>query len=164
MFCMMSLNCKVGRHFRPAHFALPIRQRDALSLDLEVLGRRFSTIGDDLVLDVLALVEGTEAGPLHRRDVNKHILPTALRLDEPIAFSRIEPLHRSGRHNLLQSFEQNEPVGPPKANGSVTEAADSCRTVHQHTDPSSWLKPATRTTLPFSDDPRNRHWYRSGSC
>jgi len=120
---------------RAAHLASPIHRRDTTSLDLEVLGRRFSSIADDLVLDLLALIERTEAGPLHCRYVNEHILPAALRLDEPIAFGRIEPLHRSGRHNHLQDIEQNKPKASPKVNGSKTEVADCCRTVLQSFDP-----------------------------
>jgi hypothetical protein len=71
----------------------------------EVFGRRFSPIAYDLELDVLALIKGAETRLLHRRNMNKHVLPAALRLDEPISLGRIEPLHRSGRHYHLQLIE-----------------------------------------------------------
>src|ERR1700722_20334153 len=77
---------------------------DQPSLDLEIFRRRLAAVADNLVLDLLAFIERAEAGPLHRRDMDEHILPAALRLDEPVALGRIEPLHCSGRHNDLQDI------------------------------------------------------------
>src|SRR5215468_5223558 len=68
------------------------------SLDLKILRRRFSAVAYDLELDLLAFIERGQTRPLHSRNVHKHILPSALRLDESIAFGRIKPLHSPGRH------------------------------------------------------------------
>src|SRR5712671_5772977 len=68
------------------------------SLDLKILRRRFSAVAYDLELDLLAFIERGETRLLHSRNVYKHILPAALRLDESIAFGRIKPLYSPGRH------------------------------------------------------------------
>jgi hypothetical protein len=68
------------------------------SLDLEILRRRFSSVAYDLELDVLTFIECRQTGLLDRRNVHKYILPATVRLDESIAFGRIEPLHSPGRH------------------------------------------------------------------
>ena len=72
------------------------------SLDLEIFRRRLSAVADDFELDLLAFIERGEAGLLDSRDMYEHILSAALRLDESVAFGRVEPLHCSGRHRGLQ--------------------------------------------------------------
>src|SRR6478752_7459000 len=63
-----------------------------------------SSARDFLVFDDLPLIETAEAGSFDRRDVDKHISAAAtLRLNEPIALGRIEPLHGAFRHYLLQA-------------------------------------------------------------
>src|SRR5262249_14063631 len=62
------------------------------------LRRRFSAVAYDLELDLLTFIERGQTRPLHSRNVHKHILPAALRLDESIAFGRIKPLHSPSRH------------------------------------------------------------------
>src|ERR1700744_5307957 len=39
-----------------------------------------------------------KASLLYRRDVDKHILAAAIRLDEAVTLRRVEPLHRTHRH------------------------------------------------------------------
>jgi hypothetical protein len=74
------------------------------ALNLEVLSRSFAPVRDFLVFDDLPLIETAEAGSFDRRDVDKHISAAAtLRLNEPIALGRIEPLHGAFRHYLLQA-------------------------------------------------------------
>jgi hypothetical protein len=75
------------------------------SLDPKILGRRFSTIADNLELDLLAFIERGQTGFLDRRNVHKYILPAALRLDESVAFGWIKPLHSPGRH---QKFSKGQ--------------------------------------------------------
>src|SRR5215470_9162620 len=82
-------------------FVAPCRQRPAaIALsDLEVLRRRTAAIGDELVLDCLALVEAGQARPLDRRDMDEHILIASRWTNKPVALSWIEPfdgalLHR----------------------------------------------------------------------
>src|SRR5579864_1963755 len=69
---------------------------------LEVDGRLFPPVALDLVLDGLSLVERVEARPLNGRDVNKHVPAAARRLNEPISFCRVEPLHGTSSHFRLQ--------------------------------------------------------------
>ena len=72
------------------------------ALNLEALSRNFAPVRDFLVFDDLPLIETAEAGSFDRRDVDEHIFTAAtLRLDEPIALGRIEPLHCASRHSLL---------------------------------------------------------------
>jgi hypothetical protein len=74
------------------------------SLHLEILRRRLAAVAYDFVFNLLPLIERREARPLHCRDMDKHVLTTALRLDEPVTLGRIEPFHRSGRHLGLQTL------------------------------------------------------------
>jgi hypothetical protein len=74
------------------------------ALNLEVLSRSFAPVRDFLVFDDLPLIKTAEAGSFDCRDVDKHISAAAtLRLNEPIALGRIEPLHGTFRHYLLQA-------------------------------------------------------------
>jgi len=66
---------------------------------LEVFRGFFTAVGDDLILNVLAFVECAQPGPLHGRDVNEHILATALRLDKAVTFGRVEPLYSACSHS-----------------------------------------------------------------
>src|SRR5262245_21471222 len=72
-----------------------------LSTCFEVLRRFLSTVADQFILHCLSLVEGAQPGSLHGRNVNKHVLAAALRLNESIALGRVEPLHSSGSHRCL---------------------------------------------------------------
>ena len=45
-------------------------------------------------------LEAAEAGFLDSRDMDKHILAAVLRLDKPVPFLRVEPLHGAERHCL----------------------------------------------------------------
>jgi hypothetical protein len=63
--------------------------------DLEIFRRRFSAVAYNFELDLLAFIKCRQASLLHGRNVHKHILPAALRLDESIAFGRIKPLQTS---------------------------------------------------------------------
>src|SRR6266446_9685999 len=79
-------------------------ERRRRSLYLQVLGRGLAAIADDLVFDLLAFIERPDPGALYGRNVNEHVLTTALRLDKAVALGCIEPLHGTGRHhNLLES-------------------------------------------------------------
>jgi hypothetical protein len=89
------------------------------SLDPKILRRRFSAVAYDLELDLLAFIERGQTRPLHSRNVHKHILPAALRLDESIAFGRIKPLHSPGRH---QSSPRGKRRRPPNLHIPVTAA------------------------------------------
>src|SRR5665811_1289457 len=55
------LNLKLGHYRRPR------------SLDLEVAGGFLASIRDDLIVDLLTLVEGAEAGAFDCRDMNENV-------------------------------------------------------------------------------------------
>src|SRR5262249_16126802 len=59
------------------------------------------TVSVPFLFACLSLVEGGQPGSLHGRNVNKHVLAAALRLNESIALGRVEPLHSSGSHRCL---------------------------------------------------------------
>src|SRR5258708_16678366 len=78
--------------FRP-HSAtgrrLAIRASDRLvgrSPDLEVLCRLLAAVAGDLILNGLPFIEGAQACALDCGDVDEHVLASALRLNETIAF------------------------------------------------------------------------------
>src|ERR1700692_3544791 len=83
------------------------------SLHLEVLRRGLPLVCNLFVLDLLALVEGRQTGPLYRRDMDENVLAAALRLNEPITFGRVEPLHDTGRHRTLSPFWTFDDTGLP---------------------------------------------------
>src|SRR5262249_8109253 len=95
------------------------------SADLEILGRHLSAVLNDLVFNRLTLVEGAQTSALNSRNMNENVLTTtaALRLDEPVAFGRVEPFNSTGSHSVspigdaaniaaeLSSSSRNVPVG-----------------------------------------------------
>src|ERR1700692_2733657 len=83
------------------------------SLHLEVLRRGLPLVCNLFVLDLLALVEGRQTGPLYCRDMDENVLAAALRLNEPITFGRVEPLHDTGRHRTLSPFWTFDDTGAP---------------------------------------------------
>src|SRR6185437_7000778 len=74
------------------------RTRATGSLDLEVLRGSLSTVLDEFELNGLAFIQRAKACALDCGDVNEHILPAFLRLNEAVAFRRIEPLNGALRH------------------------------------------------------------------
>src|SRR5271168_3632362 len=83
-----------------------LRQRPVLfprcargdSFHFQVLCRGLAAVADDLVLHLLAFIECAEPCALYSRDVNKHVLPATLRLNEAVALGGVEPFHSSDRH------------------------------------------------------------------
>ena len=70
-----------------------------LSLHLQIFGRLLAAVRHDFIVDLLALIEGTQSRTFHRRDVHKHIFAATARwLNKAIAFCRVEPLHSSTSH------------------------------------------------------------------
>ena len=74
------------------------QQEPTYLFHLEMFSRALAAIFDNLVLNMLAFVEGAQPGPLDRGDVHEHILAAALRLDKAITFCRVEPLHSACSH------------------------------------------------------------------
>src|SRR5829696_1969515 len=74
------------------------------STDFEVFRRFLAAIAHDFVLDHLPFIESAQSRPLDRGDMNENVLAAALRLNEPVAFGRVEPLHSALRHTSLQEL------------------------------------------------------------
>src|SRR6266540_4415237 len=69
------------------------------SLDLEINRRCLPAVLFELILDLLSFIKRAQSGALDRGDMHEHVLAAAtLRLNESIAFGRVEPLHRAARH------------------------------------------------------------------
>src|SRR5258708_1398812 len=78
--------------------ALKRRAARPILFDLEIY-RRLLTAGTlNLVLNGLSFIERCQSGTFDGTDVYEHIFSTSLRLNEPVAFGRIEPLHSAGSH------------------------------------------------------------------
>ena len=82
--------------------------RQPRSLDLEVAGGFLASIRDDLIVDLLTLVEGAEAGAFDCRDMNEHVLAAASRLNKTIAFGRIEPVPTANSIWLASNAESGD--------------------------------------------------------
>src|SRR5262247_1206385 len=68
------------------------------STRFEILGRLLAAVADQLVLDHLTFVERAQAGALDRGDMDEYVFAAVLRLNESIAFRRVEPFHGASSH------------------------------------------------------------------
>jgi hypothetical protein len=73
---------------------------------------------------LLPLLERAQSSTFDCRDVDKHILAAALRLNESIAFGRIEPFDRAVRHSgspklTIQDINVGRPTLPTAYFGSI---------------------------------------------
>jgi hypothetical protein len=77
------------------------------SLDLQVLRGFLASVAHDLVFDLLTLAEGAQSGSLDCGNVYKHVLAATAtrRLNEAIAFRRVEPLHSACRHVTSPGYD-----------------------------------------------------------
>ena len=89
---------KKGGGRPPSNFFLLISTVRAWSTNLQVLRRGLTPARDEFEFERLPLHETAEAGALHRRDVNKDVLASALRLNESITLGRIEPFDCTARY------------------------------------------------------------------
>src|SRR5262245_48435273 len=72
------------------------------STRFEVVRRLLAAVADHFIFDHLTLVERAQAGALDRGDMDEYISAPVLRLNESIAFRRVEPFDgASGHHGLL---------------------------------------------------------------
>src|ERR1700732_1046812 len=72
--------------------------RNARSADLQIFRRFLATVRDDVEAHLRAFCQAGGTGPFHRRDMDKHVLAAAVRLNETKTLRRVEPLHRPSRH------------------------------------------------------------------
>ena len=70
-------------------------------LDLEIYRRFLTAIALNLILNGLSFVERHQTGTFDCANVYEHIFAAALRLNESIALSWIEPLHSAGTDAVL---------------------------------------------------------------
>jgi hypothetical protein len=91
------LSEELRRTFSERQKALGERQ-PRLASNFEIFRRGLPAIRDFLVLDNLTFIQAAQTGLFDGRDVDEDVFPAALRLNEPIAFLRIEPLHRTACH------------------------------------------------------------------
>jgi ribosomal protein L11 methylase PrmA len=54
----------------------------------------------ELVRNLRAFGQAGESGALYRADVNEHVTAAIIRLNEAVAFGRVEPFHSTGRHAI----------------------------------------------------------------
>jgi hypothetical protein len=76
-------------------------RRAVLQLDsLQIVRGRLTPAGirNDIVAYLLAIVQIAKTGALHRADMNKDVRAAVIRLDEAVAFVRIEPLYCTSWH------------------------------------------------------------------
>ena len=83
---------------------LRISNRRLRLFHLDVFRRFLALVSYELVFDYCALIERAQARPLHGGDMDEYIFATALRLDEAISLSRVEPLHGTCCHNHSPMF------------------------------------------------------------
>ena len=62
------------------------------STRFEIVRRLLAAVADHFIVDHLALVEGAQAGPLDRGDMDEHVSAAVLRLNEPITLGRVETI------------------------------------------------------------------------
>src|ERR1700722_20713224 len=74
----------------------------------QIVGRRLAraAIGYDLVADLLALAQRSQAGALAGADVNEHVVATVVRLNEAEALGCVKPLHGSHAHGIVPSQDR----------------------------------------------------------
>jgi hypothetical protein len=89
--------------------ALKRRAARLILFDLEIYRRLLTAVTLNLVLNGLSFIERCQSGTFDGTDVYEHIFSTSLRLNEPVAFGRIEPLHSAGSHAglLLNRLQQS---------------------------------------------------------
>ena len=79
----------------------------------------------NLVGYLLAFREAAHAGPLHRADMDEHVLPAIVRLDEAVTLRLVEPLHGTRWHGCLLEIElhtlNRTPSGGPLSSIDVGE-------------------------------------------
>jgi hypothetical protein len=93
-----------------ARNARPLAALAAL-LHLQIFGGVPATIADDFVLNLLVLLQIAETGALDRGNMHEHVWATACRLNEPVTFGRVEPLHLASRHVFLLSSPRGREFG-----------------------------------------------------
>src|SRR5215472_11220916 len=72
------------------------------STRFEIVRRLLAAVADHFIFDRLTLVEGAQAGPLDRGDMDEHVSAAVPGLNEPITLRRVEPFHCASSHHGLR--------------------------------------------------------------
>src|ERR1019366_1633765 len=71
---------------------------NSISADAQILRRFLALVRDDIERDLVALSQVAQARFLDRRDMDEHVLPAVVRLNEAVALRCVEPLYCTARH------------------------------------------------------------------
>src|SRR5262249_21116233 len=82
-------------------------------------------VGLDVETDALSLSQRLESGTLDRRDVNEHVAPTVVWLDEAVATLTIEKLDRTGLSHREAPYPQRSLRCRPPRHGSSAQHSQS---------------------------------------
>src|SRR5258708_25205609 len=88
--------------------------RPQAALDLEISRRLLAAIGHDLIFHLLSFIERAQARAFDRRNMDEHVLPACLRLNESVTLLRVEPLHRPERHVSISELRIEDSPRAPK--------------------------------------------------
>ena len=83
-------------HYKRCHFF--IRQ------PIFKFSRFLAAVRDDVEADLGSLSQAVIAGLLNRRNMDKHVLAAAVRLNEAVTLLPVEPLHGNSRHPARAIF------------------------------------------------------------
>jgi len=92
--------------------------RPSSSTDSQVFRGRLAAIFGFLVAQLRTLVEAAKTGSFNGRDVHKDVLAALVRLNKPIAFGRVKPLHSTCSHVRTPWFCPQE--DNPRADSQYT--------------------------------------------
>src|ERR1700722_635840 len=93
-----------------------------------------ATVLRHLVGNLLAFAQRLQAGALDCADVDEYVLATVIRLDEAIAFLRVEPLDRSSAHSGCPLIDERLEI-PGAAAGAVGRCLERARLSGAGKDP-----------------------------
>src|SRR5262245_42516306 len=81
-------------------FSAPRRRIASYKLEVRCIG--LPALGGDIEAHPLAFVQRREPGALDCADMDEHVPPAAVGLEEPEALTRIKPFHFACRHHILR--------------------------------------------------------------
>ena len=89
---------KYVEEFRGAEMDATHLQHSLQLLHLDIFRRFLALVSYELVFDYCTLIERAQARSLHGGDMHEHIFAAALRRNEAISLSRVEPLYGTCCH------------------------------------------------------------------
>src|SRR6516165_1249766 len=126
---------------------------------LDVLGRLLTAITDNLIFDRLTLIERTKAGTFDSGDMDEYVSAAIPRLNESIAFRRVESFHSAS--SIMASFARASviPAARPSCD-RLSEVSVAYRKAHREvrdkTRPSSNIETVRGSRMGFNRAKRSR--------